>query len=71
MPPDADPTVDCVNNMGALPLWNGIMGSSHPTGFNSVFVDGSVHNLSYTIDAGLFSNLGNTSDGNVAIGLEL
>ncbi len=70
MPPDADPTTNCVEGMGGVPLWNGLMGSSHPTGFNSVFADGSVHNLSYTIDAGLFSNLGNISDGNVATGLE-
>ena len=44
------------------------MGSSHPAGFNAVFADGSVHHLSYTINPDLFSNLGNTSDGNVVEG---
>ena len=63
MPPDADPALGCIT--GSLPLWNGLMGSSHPAGFNTVFADGSVHHLSYLINTDLFSNLGNTSDGNV------
>jgi prepilin-type N-terminal cleavage/methylation domain-containing protein len=40
-------------------------GSSHVGGFNTVFVDGSVHSLSYTIDPTVFSYLGNKSDGQV------
>jgi prepilin-type N-terminal cleavage/methylation domain-containing protein/prepilin-type processing-associated H-X9-DG protein len=40
-------------------------GSSHTGGFNTVFVDGSVHSLSYSIDPTVFQYLGNKSDGQV------
>jgi prepilin-type N-terminal cleavage/methylation domain-containing protein/prepilin-type processing-associated H-X9-DG protein len=40
-------------------------GSSHTGGLNTVFVDGSVHFLSYAIDPVAFSYLGNKSDGQV------
>jgi prepilin-type N-terminal cleavage/methylation domain-containing protein len=40
-------------------------GSSHPRTFNSVFVDGSVHSLSYEVDAAVFNSLGNIRDGKV------
>ena len=40
-------------------------GSSHPTGINAVFADGSVHWISYTIDPTVFSYLGNINDGQV------
>jgi prepilin-type N-terminal cleavage/methylation domain-containing protein len=43
-------------------------GSSHPSTFNSVFVDGSVHGLSYGIDAAVFNALGNIRDGTVISG---
>jgi hypothetical protein len=43
-------------------------GSSHPSTFNSVFVDGSVHGLSYGIDAAVFNALGNIRDGKVVSG---
>jgi len=33
-------------------------GSSHPLGFNAVFVDGSVHRISYVIDRNVFEHLG-------------
>jgi prepilin-type N-terminal cleavage/methylation domain-containing protein/prepilin-type processing-associated H-X9-DG protein len=42
-----------------------MFGSSHPSGFNAVFADGSVHSISYAIDPLLFSYLGNKSDGQV------
>jgi len=42
---------------------NGTFGSSHPRGFNAVFCDGSVHNISYGIDKDLFELLCNRSDG--------
>jgi prepilin-type N-terminal cleavage/methylation domain-containing protein/prepilin-type processing-associated H-X9-DG protein len=38
-------------------------GSSHPGGFNAVFVDGSVRLLGYSIDPRVFARLGNVSDG--------
>ena len=38
-------------------------GSSHPAGVCAVFADGSVHTLSYNIDATIFQRLGNRSDG--------
>jgi prepilin-type N-terminal cleavage/methylation domain-containing protein/prepilin-type processing-associated H-X9-DG protein len=45
-----------------------IFGSSHPGGINAVFADGSVHVISYTIQATTFSYLGNISDGQVVSG---
>jgi prepilin-type N-terminal cleavage/methylation domain-containing protein len=38
-------------------------GSAHPSAFNAVFGDGSVHTISYDIDAVLFDRLGNRRDG--------
>lgn len=38
-------------------------GSSHPTSFNAVMIDGSVRTISYTIDVTIFQYLGNISDG--------
>ncbi len=70
MPPAPDPTLNCINNMGGAPLWNGLFGSSHPAGFNVVFADGSVHHLSFTINTDLFTNLGNINDGNVVSSFE-
>jgi prepilin-type N-terminal cleavage/methylation domain-containing protein/prepilin-type processing-associated H-X9-DG protein len=40
-------------------------GSPHAGGMNAVFVDGSVHTISYDIDPQLFDNLGDRRDGNV------
>jgi len=41
----------------------GIFGSSHPAGINSVFGDGSVHNIKYGIDPDVFNALGRMDDG--------
>jgi prepilin-type N-terminal cleavage/methylation domain-containing protein/prepilin-type processing-associated H-X9-DG protein len=38
-------------------------GSSHPSGINAVFADGSVHTIAYTIDPTVFKYLGHRSDG--------
>jgi prepilin-type N-terminal cleavage/methylation domain-containing protein len=65
MQPGADPSLGCTTGSDAVPLSNGLMGSSHPAGFNTVFADGSVHHLSFDIEAALFSNLGHISDGNI------
>jgi prepilin-type N-terminal cleavage/methylation domain-containing protein/prepilin-type processing-associated H-X9-DG protein len=43
-------------------------GSSHTGGLNTVFADGSVHFLSYSIAPSVFRNLGHKSDGNVISG---
>jgi prepilin-type processing-associated H-X9-DG protein len=40
-------------------------GSSHPGRMNAAFADGSVRPVSYTIDATVFSYLGNKNDGQV------
>jgi prepilin-type processing-associated H-X9-DG protein len=38
-------------------------GSSHRGGMNVLFADGSVHHISYSVDATVFSRLGTRSDG--------
>jgi prepilin-type N-terminal cleavage/methylation domain-containing protein/prepilin-type processing-associated H-X9-DG protein len=38
-------------------------GSSHPSGLNVVFADGSVHHVPYAIDPAVFSLLGSRADG--------
>jgi len=38
-------------------------GSSHSSGFNAVFADGSVHTIHYDIDPIVFNNLGDRQDG--------
>ena len=38
-------------------------GSSHPSGFNAVFADGSTRDIAYTIDLTVFRYLGNIADG--------
>lgn len=43
----------------------GQFGSSHPGGINSVFADGSVHFISYTVDAIVFCRYGHRADGGV------
>jgi prepilin-type N-terminal cleavage/methylation domain-containing protein/prepilin-type processing-associated H-X9-DG protein len=40
-------------------------GGAHPSGFNAVFVDGSVHHIKYGIDPNVFNMLGHKSDGGV------
>jgi prepilin-type N-terminal cleavage/methylation domain-containing protein/prepilin-type processing-associated H-X9-DG protein len=42
-----------------------LFGSSHPSRFNALFADGSVHSISYSINPTVFSYLGNKSDGQV------
>ncbi len=48
------------NPGGALYL---SFGSAHAAGFNMVFCDGSVHTISYSINATIHANLGNRKDG--------
>jgi prepilin-type processing-associated H-X9-DG protein len=45
-------------------------GSSHTGVFNTVFADGSVHVLRYTIEPVIFSYLGDKSDGQVVSGTD-
>jgi prepilin-type N-terminal cleavage/methylation domain-containing protein len=40
-----------------------LFGSAHPAGINSVFADGSVHNIKYGIDADVFNALACRDDG--------
>jgi prepilin-type N-terminal cleavage/methylation domain-containing protein/prepilin-type processing-associated H-X9-DG protein len=49
----------------SAPVGNGggLFGSSHRSGINAAFADGSVHTISYAIGRRTFSLLGNKSDG--------
>lgn len=40
-------------------------GSAHPGGFNAVYADGSVHNISYDINPDVFDYIGDRQDGEV------
>jgi prepilin-type N-terminal cleavage/methylation domain-containing protein/prepilin-type processing-associated H-X9-DG protein len=42
-----------------------LFGSAHPSGFNAVFADGSVHSIPYSISPNVFNALGHISDGSV------
>jgi prepilin-type N-terminal cleavage/methylation domain-containing protein/prepilin-type processing-associated H-X9-DG protein len=42
-------------------------GSAHSNGFNTVFADGSVHQIDYEIDGVIFGNLADKADGNSVI----
>ena len=48
---------------GPDPTGQKLFGSSHPTGINAAFVDGSVHFLRFTIAPQVFDALGNIEDG--------
>jgi prepilin-type N-terminal cleavage/methylation domain-containing protein/prepilin-type processing-associated H-X9-DG protein len=48
------------DNNGGCPGW--LFGSVHPAGMNSVFCDGSVHTISYTVDITVFKHLCQIND---------
>jgi prepilin-type processing-associated H-X9-DG protein len=50
------------------PTQQEIWGSARAAGFNMCFCDGSVHMMSYTINAVVDNNLGNHNDGQVING---
>lgn len=47
-----------------------IFGSAHPSTWNAVFCDGSVHSISYSIDPVTHGHLANREDGFVVDGIE-
>jgi prepilin-type N-terminal cleavage/methylation domain-containing protein len=47
-----------------------LFGSSHPSLFNTVFADGGVRPISYSIDPVVFQNLGNMHDGQAIDGTD-
>jgi len=57
--PRPDPTTGTGNGENRF-------GSSHPTGFNAVFADGSVRGITWNIDVTMFHRLGQRADGNPA-----
>lgn len=64
------PTTLAARGAGKLPLQDTRgedtyfeFGSVHPGGYNAVFVDGSVHNITYDIDAAVHAGLGGRDDG--------
>jgi prepilin-type N-terminal cleavage/methylation domain-containing protein len=69
--PRGNPAADYPNTTpesssnGGNETWHGgfVFGSAHPAGINSVFADGSVHNVKYGIDPDVFNALGNRDDG--------
>jgi prepilin-type N-terminal cleavage/methylation domain-containing protein/prepilin-type processing-associated H-X9-DG protein len=63
IPPLSDSSVDALTDpQGQPPMgtawWEFHFGSAHPSGFNSVFADGSVHGVNYDIDLNVFNALG-------------
>src|SRR5262249_36553605 len=63
---DKAPTPDFAEpSLNGQDQYVGTFGSSHPTTFQSVFADGSVHSIRYTIDPRIFSYLGNIHDGHI------
>jgi len=56
---DADPRPDPTTGIG-----ENRFGSSHPSGFGSVFADGSVRGIGWGIDVTVFHRLGQRADGN-------
>jgi prepilin-type processing-associated H-X9-DG protein len=61
---DRAPTPDYSEpSLTGTTAYTGTFGSSHPNLFQVVFADGSVHQLSVSIDTTVFSYLGNVSDG--------
>jgi type II secretory pathway pseudopilin PulG len=52
-------------NLYGTDQYTGTFGSSHPSTFLSVFADGSVHGISYSINPTTFKYLGNIHDGHV------
>ncbi len=56
------------DHRGSDPTGQNLFGSSHPSGLNAVFVDGSVHFIRFTIAAPVFDALGNMHDGRVISG---
>ena len=57
------------DHRGTDPTGANLFGSSHPSGINALFVDGSVHFLRYSI-AGVFDALGNMQDGRIVSGTD-
>jgi prepilin-type N-terminal cleavage/methylation domain-containing protein/prepilin-type processing-associated H-X9-DG protein len=52
--------------LGDPSLYGGkLFGSSHPSRFNMVFADGSVHSISYSVNPATFKALGDVADGQV------
>jgi prepilin-type processing-associated H-X9-DG protein len=45
-----------------------VYGSAHPGGFNAVFCDGSIHVITYNIEAIVYDALGHRSDGYTVAG---
>jgi prepilin-type N-terminal cleavage/methylation domain-containing protein/prepilin-type processing-associated H-X9-DG protein len=58
------PNPDKVYGTSANGGWEGYrFGSAHPSGINSLFGDGSVRHIRYSVDLTLFNRLGDASDG--------
>jgi hypothetical protein len=62
-PPVRDMSVGEIVSQGLSLTWR--FGGAHPTGWSSVFCDGSVHYLSFDLDPVIHARLGNRQDGEV------
>lgn len=63
---DGDSKCLATNNQQCSPsadIWQ--FGSAHSSGVNAVFGDGSVHQISFTVDVVLFNSLGGKSEGQI------
>jgi len=63
IPPLQDASTDRLTDPNAQPpmgtaWWEFHFGAAHPSGFNCVFADGSVHSINYDIDLNVFNAIG-------------
>jgi prepilin-type N-terminal cleavage/methylation domain-containing protein len=61
---------DWISQNNPAHRWNfQVFGSSHPSGCQFVYLDGSTHTIAYDVDPAVFHTLGNRSDGEVTAGI--
>ncbi len=64
---DRSATVINGQDLGGSGLGRNLWGSAHPSAFNMVFCDGSVHTVPYNVDLKTHRRLGNRMDGQTPV----